>query len=203
MNTIAPIPLDHQDPTMNQSVNASTPIIASGFRRNSPIFAHDIQQWIVNVREPSKFFQLGREILLHDEHAPNHEPNIGIISHIKALEIEWVSFYVSAMGHIVFEISVPVYWAQLPPYRRLEYALLSHTMPTILARSFPAQHYYEAESRRYTQVLIARSQTRQAAISQVISAPQSFSVPLHPNKRQILHRKRTATHVPRTSMRSI
>lgn len=176
--------------TMASSSEVLSPIVAAGFKRNAPLFAHDIQQWIVTTREPSKLFQLGRYISLHNKDSPDSPPQAAILSHIKTLEIEWVSFYGSAEDHIAFEVSIPVYWVQLPAYRRLEYAILSHTMPVILARAFPAQQYYEDERSRYVQQRKQQITLRATMGPGIISTPQSFSVPLRTQrqgKRQITH----------------
>lgn len=175
----------HHTPRMALPPQTQPPAKAMGFKRNTVIFAHDIQQWIITARQPTKLFSLGQSIILHDTHSPESAPQAGTLSHIKALEIEWVSFYVSVANLVSFEVSIPVYWVQLPAYRQLEYALLSHTMPVILARAFPAHEYYEKERSQYLQ----RRQTRHLrnSIPDIISTPQSFCIPLRSTGHQTHH----------------
>lgn len=129
----------------------STNLLA-GFPRSATGRGAGLSHWVITERHNRTPVGVGHVIIVADISNPESQRVKARITHIRALEIDWVSFYAEARTHVL-EITVPLFWAELPQHRRLEYVLLSTFMPRVLASVYPVADIYANERTRDMQAL--------------------------------------------------
>lgn len=117
--------------------------------RDSHWRSQAVSQWVVTVEPKDDKIKLGQEIaIIPDDGRGRFSGITGTVQHIRALERDYVSFYVVNFDRAVAELSTPIFWANLSSFRLMEHELLYHSLPNVLATLFPVPQMQNTEEVR-------------------------------------------------------
>lgn len=106
----------------------------------------DVAQWVVVGRRHPTAIEIGSTVILLDSCSREYTGITTCLHKIRAMEQDYVTFYMSDHRERPFELSVPILWTCLAPHRRLEYTILYNSLPSVIASLYPPIHAYQTEA---------------------------------------------------------
>ena len=93
---------------------------------------------MVTQKPKNDKISIGQEIVIVTDDGRGRFTGLtGTIQNIRALERDYVSFYIMNFDRPVAELCTPIIWANISSFRQLEHSLLYNSLPSVLADLYP------------------------------------------------------------------